>query len=192
MDISEVDICNHALIMIGTPQFIVSFDEGSGLANTLKRVYPLARNEVLRLHEWNCAIARETLAQLEDTPVSGYSYQYQLPVAPLCLRVLNIESVVDVDYRIEGDRLLTNEDSVSIRYVKELTDTTKYSPLLVKTLAAKIAADIAFSVTQLQQVESAMESKFEYYLNRAKGIDNMESEGPDPETNTSWIDEGRS
>jgi len=190
MDITAVDICNSALDLIGEGNPIVSFDDGSAIANLLKRRYPLARNEVLRMHEWNFAIHREDLAQLSDTPVSGYSYQYQLPVTPLCLRVLEMVDST-AEYRIEGNRLLTNEDEVSIRYIKEETNTTRFDTLFIKALAARIAADVAYRITQNQSVADKMESLFEYYLIRAKGKDNLEATEPDPTTSTSWIDAGR-
>jgi hypothetical protein len=190
MDISAVDICNLALDLIGQGPPIVSFDEGSNLANTFKRRYPLSRNEVLRIHPWNFAIHRENLVQLTETPDSGYTYQYQLPVDPLCLRVLEVTNVVNPDYRIEGDRLLTNETEVSIRYIKEVVDTSKFDSLFCKALALRIASDIAFQVTQDHHTEQAMEMKFEMYINRAMGKDNLEEKGPDV-TDNSWIEAGR-
>lgn len=192
MDVSAVDICNMALDNLGAKPPIVSFDDNTDVARTCKRVYPISRNKVLRAHEWNCAIARETLAALVDAPVSGYSYQYQLPIAPLCLRVLNMTNVENAEYRIEGDKLLTDEEECSIRYIREVTNTTEFDPDLIELIALRLAADIAYSITQSKTVEAGCEQKYQFNLIRTKGINNNESRQPDPETNNSWIDAGRS
>jgi len=192
MDISAVDICNQALDVLGEKNFIASFDDGTAIANLCKRVYPLARNIVLEAHDWNCAISRETLAQLTETPDSGYSYQYQLPISPLCLRVLEMTNVQDAEYRIEGDRLLTDEDECSIRYIKEQTDTTKYSPKLIQLMAYKVAEMIAYNITGDRSTENAMKQTYEYHLSEAKGLDNVEGQQPDPDEKNTWIEAGRS
>jgi hypothetical protein len=185
MDISAVDICNQAIDRLGAEPAIVDFDEGTALANICKRVYATCRNEVLRAHEWNCAIARATLVAMTAAPVSGYGYQYQLPVSPLCLRVLNMVDSV-AEYRIEGDRLLTDEDEVGIRYIQELADTTKYPPYLIELIALFIAGKIAY------KIEQSVKQEYEYELRRAKAKNLEEAKQPDPETNTSWTDAGRS
>ena len=192
MDVSAVDICNIALDSLGSKPPIVSFDDSTDVARLCKRIYPVSRNKVLRAHDWNCAIARETLAPLADAPVSGYSYQYQLPISPLCLRVLNMTNVADAEYRVEGDKLLTDEEECSIRYIKEVTDTTAFDPDLIELIALRVAADIAFSITQSLSIEAKSEQKYQMALYEAKGINNTESRQPDPETNNSWIDAGRS
>lgn len=192
MSISEVDICNSALDLLGVGRSIVSFTDGTGLANTLRRRYPISRDTVLRMHEWNFAIQRANLPQLEEGPVSGYSYQYQLPTDPYCLRVLCMTNVIGAEYRIEGRRLLTNVNECSIKYISQVTDTTKFDPLFIDVLAVRIAADVAYKITQSRFIAQNMKAEFEYNLQRAKGIDNLEGTEPDPAENTSWTNEGRS
>ncbi len=191
MNTSAVDIWNLALDMLGAGPPITSVNDGSQLGQLCARVYPVCRNEVLRAHEWNCAITRADLTQLADAPVSEYSYQYQLPVSPLCLRVLNMPEATTAVYRIEGDRLLTDEDEVSIRYIQELTDTSKYPPDLIELVALKLAETIAFKVTNDKAKEAAMFQKYEFKLMDAKAANRNEYRQPDPETSTPWVSEGR-
>jgi len=42
-------------------------------------------------------------------------------------------------YSLEGDRLLTNEGEVNLRYIKRVTDPTKFDPLFVEVLILKLA-----------------------------------------------------
>ena len=40
---------------------------------------------------------------------------------------------------LEGQRLLTNEDAMKIRYIKRVTDVTKFDPLFVELLVLRLA-----------------------------------------------------
>lgn len=77
---SEVDICNLALGHLGDNATVASINppEGSAQAEHCKRFYPIARDTLLEMHNWNFAMRRVAL-----TPVTMYwpewKYAYVLP-----------------------------------------------------------------------------------------------------------------
>ncbi|MDF3613690.1 hypothetical protein P3S34_26705, partial [Enterobacter hormaechei] len=72
--------------------------------------------KLLRAHPWNCAIKRVVLSPVSGAPVFGYGYQFSLPGD--LVRVLSVgEPRDDIDYRIEGSRLLANIDVIRLRYI---------------------------------------------------------------------------
>ena len=68
---SEVGICNSALVKIGEPT-ITALDQGGKAASTCNELYEKLRDELLRRHQWNFAVARAKLARLSETPAFGF------------------------------------------------------------------------------------------------------------------------
>jgi hypothetical protein len=158
---SKVQIVNMALTQLGSNR-ITNITEDTEQARKANAVYDLVRDEVMAAHPWNFAITRDSLAQLSDTPEYGYDYQYQIPSD--CLRVIDEEDY-DTDFTIEGDKLLCNESSVNIRYIKRITDTTKYSPGFIIALSARLAAELAYPIAQSRTLA---EQLFQVYLDKLK------------------------
>lgn len=171
---SEVDICNLALAHLGDNATVASLEppEGSAQAEHCARFYPIARDALLELHDWNFATKRALLAQV-DNLWPQWSYSYLQPAD--CLRVIAVldktagaDQSISVpapysqsglantgmgrytpqDYVCEtndsGDEvILTNQVDAMVRYVAFVTDTTKFTPLFVTTLTWKLAAMLA-------------------------------------------------
>lgn len=145
-------------------------------------------DEVLRSHPWNCAVWYQPLAQLSSSDddyllddYEEFAYQYALPTSPKCLRVVSIPEHPGADYEVVGDYLLSNLETVVVKYIKRVTDPTKFDPLLVKAIAYRMAADIAMRITESKTVRNDMLQAYEWQLNRAETIDGIESEEPQQE-----------
>ena len=83
----------------------------------------------------------------------------------------------DSEFVRESDQLLTDESAASIQYIARITDTTKYTPAFVSALAQRLAAEIAFPLTNSTSIA---EASYKLYLNKlkmAKGIDAQEGSG---------------
>ena len=172
MERSPVDICNSALGHLGE-HTISSVDppDDSRQARLCYRFYVESVNDVLQLHEWNCAIKRASLAQEADAPAFGYSYQYQLPND--CLHVIEMSETI-YPYRIEGGKLLTDAGVVSIKYVSNDVNPALFSDLLAGTIALWLAWKLAWPLTNDKEVEILMLNKFQAILSLAKGRDSLE------------------
>lgn len=171
---SEVDICNLALGHLGDNATVASLDppEGSAQAEHCARFYPIARDGLLELHDWNFATKRVQPAQVAFG-FNQWKYAYELPSD-----CLNVISVLDPDapddyagvlpmaatqfgtvnagqgiyqpqpFACETDDqdrqvVLTNQENAIVRYVAFVTDTTRFSPLYVTALSWKLAAMLA-------------------------------------------------
>lgn len=148
---SEVGIVNYALSLLGDDP-ITDLADDNERARLANRVYEQVRDAVLRAHPWNFAVTRKALVVLAESPVFSWSYQYQLPTDPYCLRVLALNSdeedrePSDV-YAVEGHRLLTNEATANIRYVAKITDSEQFDALFSETVAFRLAATMAYART---------------------------------------------
>lgn len=158
---SKVGIINLALTQIGSAR-IASITEDTEQARKANAVYDIVRDEVMAAHPWNFAIERTSLALLDDTPEFDYDYQFQLPSD--CLRVLGTDTEED-EFEIAGDKILYDDDSINIKYIKKITDTTKYSPGFNIALAARLAAELAYPIADSRTLSEEM---FKLYLDKLK------------------------
>ena len=175
---SEVNICNIALLKVGAKPKIDSLIEDSDNARHCNQFYPMVRDAVLRGHPWNCAIHRRTITALAATPDSDWDYQFQLPVNPYCLRVLQVGAVIDqpIEWVVEGRRLLCNESRVPIKYIKRITDTNEFDSLLVDAISVALAIKLAMPLAQDPKLQDSLIKEFELIvLPLARSIDAQES-----------------
>ena len=180
---SIVDICNSSLLRIGDDP-ILSLDDDSVRARTVKDLYPKVRDAVLRAHPWNCALARTSLALLEAAPSWGFNCQYTLPTNPYCLRVLKTNSTKD--WKVEGRNLLTDEGSIRILYIKRIEDPTELDALLSECIITRLSAELAV----LTGKTSMAEIQWKLYINKlseARSIDAIEGT-PEEFENKEFLD----
>ncbi len=153
--ISEVSICNEALDSLGA-KTIVSLTENSKNARICNRKYAITRDYVLTDHVWNFAQKRFVLATLPGEPVwteDLMTVQYQKPTDCLRINYVNIPSAI---VKIEGDKILSNEEGLKIKYTERLTDPTKFFPKFIEAFAARLAAEMAFAITSKMSVAKAL------------------------------------
>ena len=180
---SVVDLCNRALDHLGAAN-ITSLTENSKEARLCNGNFDDVRDAVLRSHPWNVGITRKALPKDSETPAFGFSFQFSLPTDPFCLRVLsfwnsNVNNDVaaydsNVMFKIEGRKVLSNEDTCNIIYIGRITDTEQYDSLLNKSISARLAAEIAYNITGSNSIASNMIALYEARLKEAKGVDSME------------------
>ena len=173
---TEVSICSNALRRLGDDP-ITSLTDDTERARLCNSFYPDARDAVLRLHTWNFAVTRASLAQLAAAPAYGFAYQYSLPSD--CLRVLQIKDY-NLDYKIEGRKLLINESAVYLIYLAQITDVNELDVLLRETISAGLASDISYAITSNLQVTKLMTEKYGLKLSEARHTDASEGYNTDP------------
>jgi len=141
-----------------------------------------AVDATLRAYNWNCATARAELAQDSAAPTWGYSYQYPLPND--CLRVLQLERL-DLKFKVEGRKLLTNESSAKILYIKRI-GAGEMDPLLIDAVAARLAAELAYALSNNRSLAELMMEIYERKKLEAGCIDAQEGT-PDEIQVDSWL-----
>lgn len=177
-----------ALTPLGAQRIHDIGDASDETAVLCRLYYDIIVDEVLRSHTWNCAIWFQSLASLSSDDddyllddYEEYDYQYTLPTDPKCLRVISIPEYPDYDYEIVGDYLLCDLDEVVLKYVKRITDPTKFDALLVQSIAYRLAAELADRITNSSRTRDNMLKMYEWQLNRAQTVDSIESEEPQQE-----------
>lgn len=150
---SEVDISNLALSRLGDSATISSIDpvEGSAQAEHCDMFYPIARDSLLEMHDWNFATRRAALARLADGS-PNWRFSYAAPKD--MLRALAVHppraqyNAFTQPFEVEADAhgsliILTNQEDADLRYTARIQDTTKFPPLFVDALAWLLASYLA-------------------------------------------------
>lgn len=149
---------------------IASLDDSSREAKACKVRYDACRRIVLRSHPWNCAMTRVVLAPTTDVVPFDFTASFQFPND--LLRVYSIDE--DVEYRIEGRKLLCDESIVNMRYLIDLKDYTVMDDLLAESIGCYLAWDICYAVTGKNDVRDACWAQYRQILGLAKTIDAQE------------------
>lgn len=170
-------LANAALALLGE-QAITSIDDGtSASARACKQFIPAALGETLRLGRWNCATRRAGLDRLTAIPASEVmGNAFQLPTD--CLRVMEVNGEDFSDssefYEIEGDRLISADETVTLRYVSA-ADISKLDPLLQNAVALRLAHKISIPLTGSAEKSAFMLNLFGKALSEARQVDAQES-----------------
>jgi hypothetical protein len=167
---SVTQICNRALIRLGAST-ITDITENSKEARLCNIIYDQVRQELLRSHPWNFAIRRATLASDTEYPPFEFSYQYSLPSD--CLRVLSMVDSAE-NYKLENNKILTNEAIVDILYIGDVEDPTQFDSLFNTLLVLRIAMELSYNITGATFVYSAIQSEFNQVRREAKLYDAQE------------------
>lgn len=153
MATSATAICNASLGKIGAKRIVDLSDdtETSPSAIQCRLHYTMTRDALLRSHWWRFASARATLVQDGTDPTGDeWDNQFILPVDFLRMKSIYENRFSDENlrsYALEGQRLLTNESTMEIRYIRKVTATGEFDPLfdelLVLHLARKLVGPLA-------------------------------------------------
>ena len=175
---SVVNICNSALNLIGAST-ISALTEDTKNARLSNQRYEPVRNRVFRGHNWNCLIKRVQLAANSTDPVMEYAKSYALPSD--CLRVLKIHNgttdsiASDLDYKIEGKNIVTDETTVYLVYIALDTDPNNYDVYLREAISHQLAADLAYAITNNATLANNYMTRADERLREARFIDATEN-----------------
>ena len=172
MATSAVQIVNSALIKIGTER-IDSLSDSNTRAIMANEQYAKIRDDLLMIHPWNFAIARASLSASVTAPVDGFEVKYALPSD--VLRVLSVNEDSSIEWAVEeGGFLHTDEDTVLIKYIKQVTDTTKFSKTFEEVLALKLASDLCYAIKKDASHAKNLYDAYRYALSQARSFDAQE------------------
>jgi len=175
---SVVNICNSALNLIGAST-ISALTEDTKNARLCNQRYSPVRNRIFRSHNWNCLVKRVELAQNSTGPVMEYTYAYALPSD--CLRVLRIYNGTtnsiesDLEYKIEGKNVITNQTTVYLVYTSLDTDPNNYDAYLREAISHQLGADLAYAITNNATLAKNLMARADERLREARFIDSTEN-----------------
>lgn len=168
---SATDIANLALTIIGEPA-ISSIDDENTAGRTCRRILPLLRDELLRLHDWNFARKQAELAASATEPTFRWSNAFPLPADYLCLRSTEDDDdpAGTVEWEIQGRSILTDEAApLYITYTRRITDPGQFDAAFTTALAARMAIDLALPLTDSAQRTARAENAFNRAIAAARG-----------------------
>lgn len=164
---TKSEICNLALSRLGDKKTVENIDNPTTQTEkTFAKWYDITRRAALRKMMPNFARVREVWAKSNYTPAFGYknAYDYRSD----CVKILGIGNLdtPDYDYVVEGNYLLSNgdyESGLPVRYVKDITDITKFDDNFIELfsllLAYNVAPEVTESVGRLQYLTQILPSK---------------------------------
>lgn len=168
---SDVAICNRALGILGQQRQVTSIDppDGSVEAGRCATFYPTARLELIEAHNWPFAMARVELAPVAENP-TAWAGAYALPAD--CLRAVRVPTAytaslfdqpgeyraglfvprgassqrpgeASAPFELEGGILYTDEPTPTLIYLRDVTDSTKFTPGFTTALQHLLASYLA-------------------------------------------------
>lgn len=176
MTITEVQICNLALYKVGAER-ITSLSDETKAGRLCNDIYAFCRDFTLVAHPWNFATERVALGLTATVPAFGFDAAFQLPSN--CLRVVETEydDYETFTYKVESDLLLCNESSIKIEYIKQITDTSKFSPAFVEAFTYYLASNMAYPLVQSNELMVNMNELFRRTISAARLYDAQEGSG---------------
>jgi hypothetical protein len=124
------------------------------VVDKLKSVEEIAQKTLLASGEFDFARADVQLAYIGPLTIGRYRKQFALPAD--CLEVVyaykealssNIdENTEPIEYELQDGVLLCNEETVYVKYTKDVTDYSKYDWSFAEALAGKMASLCGLSV----------------------------------------------
>ena len=191
---SVVQICNQALLLIGTRP-IASLDEPTPEAAYCKRFYDQAVLSVLRDHPWGFAQRREKLAEVlvPEGWQSAYRKAYAYPIdcvqSHYLITACGMEKSQAYELAADDERtiLLTNLAEAVMAYTAHIRDVTRFDPMFVETLARKMQCLLVKPILKgnAQAVKEA-EELYARALAEAKTADSKEGQ-PFNDPEESWL-----
>ena len=175
---SVVDICNSALNLLGASTISALTDDTKNARLCNQRYEPI-RNRIFRSHSWNCLVKRVELAKDSTSPIVEYANEFTLPSD--CLRVWKIHNGAtdsirtDMEYKIEGRKVRTNEGTIFLVYIALNTDPNIYDTNLQEAISHQLAADICYAVTNNATLANNYMQRADDRLREARFIDATEN-----------------
>lgn len=171
MPLTLTDIVNGAFIKLGVPT-VESIDDDIKSARAAKTRWPAVRAHLLRLHLWKFAKSVPVvLSPSGQATTTDFTYYFNFPTE--CIRLCDLS---EESFMVEGRTILANTDTLVVRYIRDIEDTTQYDPCFAELCSTYLAADLAVQLTKEIALKESLQEEVLKLLKLAKSIDSTESE----------------
>lgn len=191
--VTEIDICNNALDLIGEGLSITSFDDQTKQAELCKRLYPLSVERCLAKYYFSFARRDEVLTKdnLIDYVSLPYRFTYKIPNDVQTILYLEqgirkgggekIDTPnIDFNFReIHGQRCIVTDTEypITMHYQAKITDTnlfpSDFTEALEYCLGARLATACIKGATGIQ-ISTQLMSQGIAFLSMAAGHDSQQ------------------
>lgn len=169
----QVEIYNMALLVLGEP---VASDPEETDPSVIKMnaMFPSARDETMRLHPWNSCMELAQLAAQGSGPAFGFANRFKLPTDPFCLRAWKLDDDT-IKWKVLGREIHTDAGGpLNLEFISRKIDISSWDALLAHAVAMRLAAKVAFSITNKRLKEEAAVKAFQVALIEARSPDGQE------------------
>lgn len=178
MRLDEVDICNHAIGLCGSTDFIQALTDDSASARRCTQFFAPSVERVLRQHDWSSAKAVVQLAANTTDPLIEYAYGFSLPFD--CVKVVQVFED-DTGYcpynrwRVRGRNIETDLSTVYLEYIQFPEDYRSLDVLLTTAIAYEVAMMLAPTLIKNPEIYAILNNARDKAVAKAKAMDTMES-----------------
>jgi hypothetical protein len=172
---TNISISNKALTKCGAST-IASFTEGSHEANVCSTMYDMTKKGLLYYTFWNFAIIKQAMNRLNETPSDkNFTYVHSLPGNIIRIKsVFNDEGRYLDDYKIEGNKVYSNDQTLFLEYVQEMVE-DDFPVFFIEALVAKVAYEINEAITGIGTLNERLLQDFNIKLRAARIADGQEN-----------------
>lgn len=199
--LTETSICNMSLVKLGAKKIPdgQTVENGTGVeALACKLHYEQTRDALIRSYTWRFASARVDLVDSGDTPDFEWNFQYTLPSDFMLMKSIYENRFTDINFRnyvIEGNLLLTNQDEMSIRYVKKVTDVSEFDPLFIEVFVLQLALKLTSLTGATPKIRESLKDDLKRLMPSVRALDGQETNTAGRAESGTWNDarfDGRS
>ena len=183
----ETEFLNGALGQAGCSR-IAAIDDGSVNANWCKTYYKPLRRALLRMTDWSFAGAQLSLSLDATAPVFGYTYSYGLPPDLIKIKTYNGMQInftladdwmswrfVGANWKIEGQKLYSNESAAFIEYVIDITDPSRWDTLFYEMFQGWLASKLAKAIRHdVGDSERLLQTAMGVFMPEALAVDGQQ------------------
>lgn len=168
---APVDVCNLALSQLGKAE-ITSMDETSAAAGWCRRVYDLARRDVLSRSDWVFARRAVRLIGTADFGHPQFPYQYARPADFVKVRAIGDGQTPyqrgvpwqGIPYELNGTVINGTSPLAALYYIGDIIDPNEWPPAIVEAVALKMASMMAMQATGRSDAAVNIKRLFELQL----------------------------
>ena len=188
---NETAICNMSLAKLGASVTLKNVETDSSFeAEQCRTHYEQTRDSLLRSYWWRFASSRAELVAT-TAPDFEWSNAFTLPTDFLAMRSIFEERFSNANFRsyaLEGKILLTNEDEMSIRYVKKVTDVSAFDSLFVEVFVLQLALKLTSIAGATPRIRESLKDDLRILMPAVRALDGQETNTDGRVESATWND----
>ncbi len=188
---NETALCNMSLAKLGANVTLKNVEtDTSQEARECRLHYEQTRDALLRSYWWRFASARAELVET-TTPDFEWSNAFTLPADFLAMRSIFENRFSNENFRsyaLEGNILLTNEDEMSIRYVKKVTAVSEFDSLFVEVLVLQLALKLTSIAGATPKIRGSLKDDLKLLMPSVRALDGQETNTDGRVESGTWND----
>jgi hypothetical protein len=193
MAINNTSICNMALDKLGAATIVDLDTDESPQAQKCRTHFEQTRDALVRSHYWRFASARAKLSKDTVDPDFEYDSQFILPTDFMRFKTLYVDNrspslTTKITIAIEGDRLLTNETAINMRYIKRVTDPTKFDELFTEVLILKLALKLVALAGANPKMTQTLAGELARVMPSVRAVDRQETNNVGRDVHVPWVE----